>query len=75
MEAVLWYTAFEGLDAITRRVAEIGGKAAECTVSIPSLGTEFTVAMGPQQIRTFRLPQGGGAPQECLLTEYPDNAG
>ncbi|HIZ20818.1 MAG TPA: alpha-mannosidase [Firmicutes bacterium] len=62
-------------DGTILRLVETAGKAAGCTVSIPALGAEFTVAMGPQQVRTFRLPQDGGAPQECLLTEYPDNAG
>ena len=32
MEAVLWYTAFEGLDAITRRVTVTNRGAAPCTV-------------------------------------------
>jgi alpha-mannosidase len=52
------------------RAAETTGRPARATIAVPMLGRSFATDFGPYQIRTFRLPSGGGPIAEVDLIEW-----
>jgi alpha-mannosidase len=59
----------DGPDLIVRAV-ETTGRAATARIDAPLLGRSFSAEFGPHQIRTFRLPAGGGPIREVDLIEW-----
>jgi alpha-mannosidase len=60
-------------DDLVVRVVESAGRAAEARVSLPAWDRSLTFAIGPYEIRTFRVPAAGD-PVEVDLLERPVSA-
>jgi alpha-mannosidase len=59
-------------DDLVIRVVETAGRAADARVDLPEWGTTVDVAIGPFEIRTFRVPRdAAGQPVEVDLLERP----
>jgi alpha-mannosidase len=59
-------------DDLVVRVVETEGRAATARLSVPDLGREHEVEIGPYEIRTFRIPRDASAPVvETDLLERP----
>ena len=61
-------------DELVVRVVETAGRAAEARVSFPAWTRAFEFAIGPFEVRTFRLPRGEGEAVEVDLLERPVSA-
>jgi len=62
----------ENGESLILRLWETGGKATQCHLALE--GNRFPVAMGPWQLKTFRLDRNGSL-TECDLIERPFSSG
>ncbi|MFL5725826.1 MAG: alpha-mannosidase [Chloroflexota bacterium] len=58
-------------DEVLVRLAETAGRQCAARLRLPGIGRDVEVEMGPFEIRTFRVPSGGGAAEETDLIERP----
>jgi alpha-mannosidase len=59
-------------DGLVVRLAETAGRAADARVELPGWNRSIDVAIGPWEVRTFRVPRAGeAAPVETDLLERP----
>src|SRR3712207_9375305 len=59
------------VDLVVRAV-ETTGRPGRARIALPLLGRVIEADFGPSQIRTFRVPRGGGDVVEVDLIEWED---